>query len=174
MNPQAFQTLEFDSLRALVRRGAQTAMGQARVNALEPAADLRQLQRALTAVRENIELRQAGGRFSFDGIADTSDSISRLRIEGTALEPLALLDLARLCERAMEARAAILAEREQASTLFEIVANVPGELRKLAALLNKKILPGGELDDRASTELARNRTELASTRSRLTRPLEAL
>jgi DNA mismatch repair protein MutS2 len=174
MNPQAFQTLEFDSLRALVRRGAQTAMGQARVNALGPAADLRQLQRALTAVRENIELRQAGGRFSFDGIADTSDSISRLKIEGTALEPLALLDLARLCERATEARAAILAEREQAPTLFEIVADVPGELKKLAALLNKKILPGGELDDRASPELARIRRELAQARSRITRSLEGV
>ena len=174
MNPQAFYTLEFDSLRALVRRGAQTAMGQARVNALEPVADLRQLQRALTAVRENLELRQAGGRFSFDGIADTSDSISRLKIEGTALEPLALLDLARLCERAMEARAAILAEREQAPTLFEIVADVPGELKKLAALLNKKILPGGDLDDRASPELARIRRELAQARSRITRSLEGV
>src|SRR5258706_12231634 len=174
MNPQAFKTLEFDSLRALVRRGAQTAMGQARVNALEPAADLRQLQRALTEVGENIELRRAGGRFSFDGIADTSDSISRLKIEGTALEPLALLDLARLCERAMEARAAILAERERAPTLFEIVVEIPAELKKLAALLNKKILPGGELDDRASPELARIRRELAQARSRITRSLEAV
>src|SRR5258706_7098343 len=101
MNPQAFDTLEFDSLRALVRRGAQTAMGQARVNALEPAADLRQLQRALTAVGENIELRQAGGRFSFDGIADTSHSISRLKIPSTAPEAMSPFHLARLFGRAM-------------------------------------------------------------------------
>ena len=174
MNPQAFATLEFDSLRTLVRRGAQTAMGRERIGALAPSADLRSLRQALSAVGENIQLRQRGSRLSFDGIADTSDSISRLRIEGTALDPLALLDLARLCERAMEARATILAEREQASTLFEIVANVPGELRKLAALLNKKILPGGELDDRASPELARIRRELANARSRITRSLEGL
>src|SRR6266404_3681898 len=174
MNPQAFATLEFDSLRTLVRRGAQTAMGRERIGALAPSADLRSLRQALSAVAENIQLRQRGSRLSFDGIADTSDSISRLRIEGTALDPLALLDLARLCERAMEARATILAEREQASTLFEIVANVPGELRKLAALLNKKILPGGELDDRASPELARIRRELANARSRITRSLEGL
>src|SRR5882672_3750559 len=174
MNPQAFQTLEFDSLRALVRRGAQTAMGQARANALGPSADLRQLQRALSAVGENIELRQRGSRFSFDGIADATDSLSRLKIEGAALEPLALLDLARLCERAIEARAAILAEREQAPTLFEIVADVPVELKKLSALLTRKILPGGELDDRASPELARIRRELATARSRITRSLEGV
>ncbi|HMG75402.1 MAG TPA: Smr/MutS family protein [Pyrinomonadaceae bacterium] len=174
MNPQAFDTLEFDSLRALVRRSAQTAMGQGRVDLLEPSADLRQLQRALSAVAENIELRQRGGRFSFDGIADATDSISRLKIEGAALEPLALLDLARLCERAIEARAVILAERVQAPTLFEIVAGVTGELKKLAALLTKKILPGGELDDRASPELARIRRELAHARSRITRSLEGV
>src|SRR6266404_5584180 len=155
MNPQAFATLEFDSLRTLVRRGAQTAMGRERIGALAPSADLRSLRQALSAVAENIQLRQRGSRLSFDGIADTSDSISRLKIEGTALEPLALLDLARLCERAMEARAAILAEREQAPTLFEIV-------------------PGGELDDRASPELARIRRELAQARSRITRSLEGV
>jgi DNA mismatch repair protein MutS2 len=174
MNPQAFDILEFDSLRTLVRRGAQTAMGRDRIGALAPLADQRQLQKALSAVAESIELRQRGTRLSFDGIADTNDSISRLKIEGAALDPLALLDLAGLCERAMEARAAVLAEREQAPTLFEIVSDVPGELKKLAALLHKKILPGGELDDRASPELARIRRDLARARSRITRSLEGV
>jgi DNA mismatch repair protein MutS2 len=174
MNPQAFDILEFDSLRALVRRGAQTTMGRERIGALAPSADLGALQKALSAVAESIELRQRGSRLSFEGIADTNDSISRLKIEGAALDPLALLDLARLCERAMESRAAILAEREQAPTLFEIVSDVPGELKKLAALLHKKILPGGELDDRASPELARIRRDLARARSRITRSLEGV
>ncbi|MDX6530578.1 MAG: mismatch repair protein MutS2 [Blastocatellia bacterium] len=174
MNPQAFDTLEFDSLRALVRRGAQTEMGRQRIDALAPFADLTQLQRALRDLSENIEMRRRGSRLSFDGIANTANSISRLQIEGAALEPLALLDLARLCERAIEARAVILAERDQAPTLFEIVAGVPGELKTLAALLHKKILPGGELDDRASPELARIRRELANARSRITRSLEGV
>jgi DNA mismatch repair protein MutS2 len=174
MNPQAFDILEFDALRALVRRGAQTEMGRERVGAVAPYTDLRQLQKALRAAGENFELRQRGTRLSFDGIADPTDSISRLKIEGAALDPLALLDMARLCEQAVHARAAILTEREQAPTLFEIVAEVPGELKKLAALLQRKILPGGELDDRASPELARIRRELASARSRITRSLESV
>ena len=174
MNPQAFDTLEFDSLRTLVRRGAQTAMGWERIGALAPSSDLGRLQKALSAVAEMIALRQSSSRLSFEGIADTTDSVSRLKIEGAALDPLALLDLARLCERAMESRAAILAEHEQAPSLFEIVSDVPGELKKLAALLHKKILPGGELDDRASPELARIRRELGRARSRITRSLESV
>src|SRR6267154_4130264 len=174
MNQQSFNTLEFNALRLLLRRSAQTEMGRARLDALTPSDDLFHLQKDLRALAESIVLRQRGICFSFDGIADTSDSISRLKIEGTALEPLAHLDLARLCERAMEARAAILVERERAPTLFEIVADVPGELKKLVATLTKKILPSGELDDRASPELARIRHELARARSRITRSLEGV
>jgi DNA mismatch repair protein MutS2 len=174
MNHQAFGILEFDSLRALVQRRAQTDLGRARVAALEPLDDFEQLQRELRAVSEMIELRARGARLSFEGIADPTESISRLRIAGTALEPLAMLDVARLSERALDARSAINSEREACPTLFEIVAALVKELGNLAATITKKILPSGELDDRASPELAKIRRELAAARSRITRSLESL
>src|SRR5438094_7162610 len=174
MNNQAFDILEFDSLRALVQGAAQTAPGRVRIEKLAPLDDVDELQRQLRMVAESIELRQRSGRLSFDGIADSTDSISRLGIEGTALDPLAILDLARLCERAMDARTAILAEREGCPALFEIVAALPRELNQLATRLTKKILPGGELDDRASPQLAAIRRDLAKARSRITRSLEEL
>src|SRR5439155_8437221 len=117
MNSQAFDILEFDSLRALVRRAAETEMGRGRVDELAPISDLDELRRALRAAAEAIELRERVGRFSFDGISDPTGSISRLKVEGTALEPLALLDLAKLCERAFDARGAIRAEQEACPTL---------------------------------------------------------
>src|SRR5216684_67477 len=169
MNNQAFATLEFNPLCKLLRRGAQTEMGWARIDALGPIDNVNQLQRVLRETADCIELRQRGGRLSFDGIADPADSITRLRIAGTALDPLAILDLARLCEAAMGARTAILAEREACPTLFEIVGALPADLKNLVARLRKKILPSGELDDRASPELARIRRELASARSQITR-----
>src|SRR5947207_11900994 len=144
MDNQAFATLEFNSLRVLLQHGAQTKMGWARIDALGPLDEIKQLQRVLRETAESIELRQRRARLSFDGIADSTDSISRLRIEGTALDPLAILDLARLCERAMDARTAILAEREGCPALFEIVTALPRELNQLATRLTKKILPGGE------------------------------
>ncbi len=174
MNNQAFTILEFDSLRALVRRKAQTEMGCARIDALEPIEPLKDWARALQATGEMIELRQRGPRLSFEGIADPNESLSRLKIEGTALEPLTILDLARLCERAMDARAVILAERDTCHTLFETVSALPNELTKLASWLKKKILPSGELDDRASPELASIRRDINNARSRITRVLENL
>ncbi len=174
MITQAFNILEFDALRALVRRGVQTATGREQLDRLGPLSDIDELQRDLRGVAEMIELRRRGARLSFDAITDPTDSIARLKIEGTALEPIAILGLARLCERAMDARAAILAERDTCPKLFEIVAALPGELKSLAARLTKKILPSGELDDHASPQLAGIRRDIAQTRSRITRSLENL
>ena len=174
MNPQAFGILEFDPLRQLVRRHAQTDMGRARVAALEPCDDPGSLRRALTEVAEAIVLRARGARFSFDGVADPGEAIARLKIEGAALEPLAMLDLVRLCNAALDARNAILTEREDSPSLFEAVAALPPDLKKLAAAITGKILPNGELDDRASPELARIRHDIGRLRSSITRSLENL
>jgi DNA mismatch repair protein MutS2 len=174
MNDQAFRTLEYDELRALVRRGAQTPMGRARLDALAPVDDLAALRRALRAVAECVELRQRGAAWSFSETADPGEPLARLHIEGTTLEPLAMLELARLCEQALAARAAVLAERERAPILWEAVEALPRELHSLAARVSSKILPSGELDDRASPELARIRHEITRLRSSITRSLEGL
>jgi DNA mismatch repair protein MutS2 len=174
MNTQAFKTLEFDSLRALVRRKATTEMGRARVDQLAPIDRLEDLRHSLSCVGEMIEARQGGVRLSFAGVADPSEALARLKIQGTALEPLTLLDLARLCDHALNARAAIISEREAYPNLFEIVAPLSTDLGKLTASLSRKILPGGELDDRASPQLAAIRRNLATARSRITRSLENL
>src|SRR5256714_10708566 len=49
MNEQAFQTLEYGDLRALVRRHAQTEMGGARAEELAPLASVEEVRRALPA-----------------------------------------------------------------------------------------------------------------------------
>ncbi|HLL75863.1 MAG TPA: hypothetical protein VK421_11450, partial [Pyrinomonadaceae bacterium] len=97
MNQQSFGVLEYEAARALVRRGAQTEAGRARADSLAPMDDLSELRRALAAVSECVALRARGGAWSFSELADPEELIARLRIEGAVLEPLALLELARLC-----------------------------------------------------------------------------
>jgi DNA mismatch repair protein MutS2 len=174
MNDQAFHTLEFDQLRALVRRGAQTAMGCARVDSLVPLDALETLQQALAGSAECVQLRKRGGTWSFSELKDPAEAIARLRVEGTSLEPITILELARLCEQVMSARAAIMAEREESPVLTEIVASLPRELNSITARVANKILPSGDLDDRASPELARIRHEITKLRSSITRSLENL
>lgn len=174
MNEQAFQILEFDKLRELLRRGAQTPMGREHLGALEPIGQLAQLKRELAAAAECAQLRNRGVKWSFADLNDPAEALARLRVAGTALDPITILDLSRLASQALSARASIMAERDQSPVLTEIVANLPRELNSLVARIANKILPSGELDDRASPELARVRHEIARLRSSITRSLESL
>ncbi|HEY8412051.1 MAG TPA: hypothetical protein VIK76_11635, partial [Pyrinomonadaceae bacterium] len=174
MIDQAFNTLEYQQLLALIRRNAQTQAGQARVETLSPATSVEQLQRELAALTECVMLRARGVNWSFSGFTDPAETIARLHVEGATIDPLAILQTARLCEQAMSARAAILAEREDAPVLWQLVENLPRELNSLTARISNKILPTGELDDRASPELAQIRHDITSLRSRITRSLEGL
>ena len=174
MHEQAFGALEYDHLRALVAPRAQTPMGRARAAGLAPLSDLGEVRRALAAVTECVELRRRGAGWSFSELIDPADALARLRIEGAALDPLTLVELARLCRQASEARAAVHAERHDCPVLWDVVAGLPPALPSLAARVAARILPGGELDDRASPELARLRAEINRLRSTITRSLESL
>ena len=174
MNEQAFITLEYQQLLGLIRRHAQTEPGQRRVEQLAPIDDVARLRRELSALAESVLLRTRGVKWVFSGLTDPAEAISRLRVEGASLDPVAILQVARLCEQAMSARAAILAERENAPALWHLVEDLPRDLNSLVARVTNKILPSGELDDRASPELASIRHEINVLRSRITRSLESL
>jgi DNA mismatch repair protein MutS2 len=174
VNKQAFTTLEYQHLLALIKRNAQTEPGQRRVEALSPIDDVSELRRQLKTLSECVMLRNRGVKWWFSGLTDPAEAIARLRVEGASLDPLAILQTARLCEQAMSARAAILAERENATMLWQLVENLPRDLDSLVARVTNKILPSGELDDRASPELASIRHEINVLRSRITRSLEGL
>src|SRR5882724_3021701 len=174
MNDQAFTTLEYEPLLALVRRYAQTPMGAMRLEKLTPLADLNELHRALAAVSEASGLRERGVKFSFTCVVDPKSALARLHIEDAALDPLSILQVARVCEQALAARSAIQPERDAFPVLWEVVSGLPRELNSLVARVTNKILPSGEVDDRASPELARIRHDIARLRSHITRSLENL
>ena len=174
MNKQAFTTLEYQQLLELIKRNAQTEPGRRRVETLAPFDEATDLRRELSAVAECVTLRSRGVKWIFSGLTDPAEAIARLRVEGASLDPLAILQTARLCDQAMSARAAILAERENAPVLWQLVENLPRDLNTLVARVTNKILPSGELDDRASPELASIRQDITVLRSRITRSLEGL
>jgi DNA mismatch repair protein MutS2 len=174
MQDQAFDILEYDDLRALIRRGTQTPMGHERTDALRPIENLDLLRKELARVAECVYLRARGGVWSFSLSTDPAENLALLRVEGAVLEPAAMLEIKSLSDQAMSARASILAEREATPELWSLVHELPVELSRLSARIANKILPTGELDDRASPELAKIRHEITTLRSRLTRTLEGL
>ena len=174
MQDQAFTILEYHELLALLRRNAQTPMGQSRLDSLRPIDSIAELENGLAALAECVEIRKRGGAWTFGELGDPADKLALLRVEGTILEPPAMLEIKSLGDHAMSARASILAERDASPVLWSLVGNLPVELSRLSARIANKILPSGEIDDRASPELARIRHDINGLRSRITRTLETL
>jgi DNA mismatch repair protein MutS2 len=174
MHDQAFRILEYHELRTLIRRGAQTSMGRARVDELQPHTDLLKLTAELAALQECVTIRKRGASWRFSDLDDPAEKIALLNVAGSVLEPASILDLKSLIEQGMSARASVLAERDTSPMLWGMVERLPSELNRLIARISNKILPTGELDDRASPELARIRHEITKLRSRITRTLETL
>jgi DNA mismatch repair protein MutS2 len=166
--------LEYQRLLELVARDAQTPMGAARVKELRPLHSRLELDDALAALDEAIILAdEKQVSWSFSGLDDPSAAIAVLRIQNAALEPLSLLEVARVCSQALFARSTLQPEKEDSPTLWRIVAGIPPTLLAAIERINKKLLPGGEIDDSASPELAKLRREINKQRERLTRSLEA-
>jgi DNA mismatch repair protein MutS2 len=170
----SLETLEFDRLLELVSRNAQTPAGAARFADLRPLRDRLGLDRALSAVTETIRLNEDKQvSWSFSGLEDPSHAIAILKIENATLEPLRMLEVARVCTQALFARSSMQTEKEFAPTMWQMVEHIPPSLLAVVGRINKKLLPGGEIDDTASPELARIRHEINLQRRRITKSLES-
>ena len=171
---QSLTTLEYEKLLALVARHAQTTMGEARLDNLQPLTSRLELDANLQAVAEMISLAQRDVNWSFSELPDPSDAIAVLRISNATLDPISLLEITRLCNQALFARSVLSPEQDAAPVLWRAVENIPKTLFDVLGRINKKLLPGGEIDDAASPELGRLRREINSHRGRLQKSLESL
>ncbi|MCA1624827.1 MAG: hypothetical protein LC768_03620, partial [Acidobacteria bacterium] len=171
---QSLTTLEYGKLLALVARNAQTPMGRARLENLQPLTNRLELERDLRAIAETFALGEKQISWRFSELPDPSDAAAVLRIQNATLEPLALLEITRLCNQALFARSVIQPEKESAPTLWQTVENLPPQLLEAINRINKKLLPSGEIDDAASPELAQIRLEINNQRTRLQKSLESL
>ncbi len=171
----SLETLEYGRLLELVSRNAQTPMGEERFADLRPLKNRPELERALAAVSETIVLNEEKQvSWSFSGLADPADAVAILNIRNATLEPNLLLEVTRVCSQALFTRSLIQPEKDFAPTLWAVVENIPPALLGVLEKINKKLLPGGEIDDSASPELARIRREISAQRARLTRSLESV
>jgi DNA mismatch repair protein MutS2 len=167
--------LEFGRLLELVARNAQTPMGHQLLLASRPFAGRLELDRALKAISETIAVAEEKQvSWSFSGLDDPSDAVAVLKIRNATLEPGRLLEIARVCNQALFARSSLQPEKEFAPVLWSMVEDLPPTLLAALEKINKKLLPGGEIDDSASPELARLRREISAQRARLTKSLESV
>jgi DNA mismatch repair protein MutS2 len=172
MQPGAFRTLEFDRIVEAVRGFALTPMGDERLARLAPSADPQKVAHGLAATTEAVVWLTRYGTFPLHASKDVPQALAALALQGRALEPLRLRELASFLESVDETRTAI---RRQAQTFPRLdqasagAASFAGEV----AQVRDKIDPSGEVLDHASPELKSIRDRLRKQRTRLRGTLES-
>jgi len=170
----SLETLEYHRLLELISRHAQTPMGVGRFADLRPYTDRLALASSLEAISETIALNEEKQvTWSFSGLADPSDAVAILRIKGSTLDPSVLLEVSRVCSQALFVRSSVQPEKDLVPTLWQLIEHIPPSLLAVTERINKKLLPGGEIDDKASPELARIRHAINIQRGLLTKSLES-
>jgi DNA mismatch repair protein MutS2 len=179
--------LEFSELLSLIGNYVGSPLGRARLQAVAPgqaAAEIEARLRLAAEAREYLRLQRSrdpgpdsrAGRdapgpnsgptlpLGFAVFTDTSAVLSKLSVEGTALETPEIMQLLVLAEGASDLRGTLLAAGRRFPELGA-VANQIGDFQDLLRNWKGKILPNGELDDRASPQLQRLRREIEKQRT---------
>jgi DNA mismatch repair protein MutS2 len=167
MKNTSAQVLEFELLRELVRGYAGSDLGRRCLAALAPSTELEWIERQQQLTGEVREFRRAGGSFNFAGLVDISLLLDKSRISGAALEPLEILDVITVVDRAAEWREIANHPPQGMKSDWARVRQLSSHIADFTEFLRSfrhKILPDGTLDDRASPELASVRREIEKQR----------
>ena len=171
MNGNTFRTLEFETIRALVRSHAGSAAGRARIEALRPLTEPAEVRDALGLTSEGVTLLRQVGRQPYHDLPDVLELLPTARVEGMYLEPKALSDVASFIEGGTEI-ARRVAQVEAAPRLARRASEV-ADVTALAASIRRAVLPSGEVADDASPKLAETRRALTRLKGQLQSVMES-
>jgi DNA mismatch repair protein MutS2 len=173
MSRPAIELLEFDALRAILRRFTTCAPGRRAIDALAPSTDRFALDSAFALTREAIAWLRAGGEMGFGALADPDAWLAKLDLPGAVLSPQEMLDAASLLDTSAWLRTAFHAEAAKFRLLDQRVASL-ADLRALAAAIRRAVLPNGEISDDASALLKKIRHSIVRARENVQKHLKAI
>ncbi len=172
MQPGALRALEWDQIVDVVRGFALTSLGAARLAELEPQFDNHRVAQLLAATVEGVKYLDANPAFALQAPDDLDALVAALAVEGRALEPLRLIAFADFLDSVGLTCATIRRVSGPYPTLKNI-AEQCGSFKNQIADVRRQIDPSGEVNDSASPELGRLRTQLRKQRARLRSTLES-
>ena len=176
------EALEFEQVRALVKRYVATAAGQVELAAVEPSDDRAALEQTLAETGEAIAYVRASAsvqpsgkgaaiRVNLNGVPDVSIAVQKLRIEGASLEPREIFDLIAFLDRAADAKSYLDAAAERFPLLAAKAAGI-GDFRGVLKEVEGRIQPDGTVLDSASPHLHRVRREIEKQKKSIQDSLE--
>jgi DNA mismatch repair protein MutS2 len=172
MNAGVLRALEWDRIVEVVSGFALTPLGAARLAELEPQTDSLRVAQLLAATTEGVKYLDANPAFALNAPADLEAMLAALAIEGRALEPLRLLAFAEFLD-SLGLTCATIRRVSGPYPFLKALADSCGSFKNQIADVRSKIDPSGDVNDSASPELSRLRTQLRKQRARLRSTLES-
>ena len=174
MNEQAFTTLEFDKITALLTEKAATAGGKKRASELIPMDSIHDIIDAQKETSDALARIIRKGSLSFAGVKDIRDSFLRLQV-GASLGTAELLSVASLLNAA--SRASAYGKRELEETAEDRVDPYFSRLSPLPSLqkeIERCILSEEEIADDASPGLKAVRRSMNAAAEKIRSQLSGL
>jgi DNA mismatch repair protein MutS2 len=172
MHPVTLRALEWDRIVDLVRGFAITPLGEAQLAELHPQTDPHRVTELLGATTECVKYLDSNPGFSLQAPDDLQSILASVAVEGRPLEPLRLIAFADFLDSIGLTCANIRRVSGPFPTL-KAIAERCGQFKPQIAEVHRQIDPSGEVNDSASPELARLRTQLRKQRTRLRSTLES-
>lgn len=155
------ENLEFPQFLELLQRLASCEGGRRDIRRLAPLHQAGQLEQIHRLVAEIRKLQERGDDFTYGGLPDLQPVLDLLGIENATVSITEILEVHQLVLDAVRTRRALLEAEEKPDVLLELGGRFP-PLAGVAAFIESKVDPGGEIPDRASPELASVRRQLRS------------
>ncbi|MCC6445126.1 MAG: endonuclease MutS2 [Armatimonadetes bacterium] len=171
MDKHTLKTLEFDAIREMLQERVACELGAEQARLMEPVKDIGHIRHLQQETSEARHLLQSEGRIPLGGIQDIRPSLERARL-AAMLSPQELMDIADTLSSSRRLRQFLL--RPDRSPLLSALTEPIGDFRKLEEAIRRCIGNDGEVLDSASEKLARIRSRIKVTHSRILEKLNAI
>lgn len=172
MDEHTLKVLEFDKVKEQLRGHASCRLGLDQIDQLTPRTEIRWITNALAEVTEARKLLSAGKGIPMGGIHDIRPLLQKAAL-GMFLQPAELLDVRSTLGASRRLRA-VLTKDPEATPLLAQLGRSLGTFQKIESEIERCISEKGEVVDDASQELARIRSRLRITHSRMVDRLNAI
>jgi DNA mismatch repair protein MutS2 len=173
MDDRSLRALEFYPLLEILKTFSISLPGQKRCMALRPTRDHSLIESRLTEVIELKEILETQGDIPLRGLKDIEPILSRLEVEGSALNVQEILDILQQITLVRGLTTFFTKSETRAPSLQEKVSRL-SLLKGLAKEILHTINTKGEILDRASPGLSDIRHRLGLVREKAKKTLEHL
>lgn len=173
MDTQTIRILEFSRVQDILKRYAQSPLGQSEIDSLTIQHDPVQIEYLLNCAAEMKSLVKERGRPSLQGVSDIRPFLKEVHIQGSLLQPGALIYV-RNTVRAGQGLKRFMKKECGAFPLLQAEIGRIEPLVELVESIEKCIDEHGEVRDSASDDLAGIRRQIRQQKEAIKQKLDAI